>query len=66
MNKVIFKFNNGNGAILCSCCYCIIKTGSTFTEEEWEAIRGEVSLEAQYCSNHCKNKHTSTLTLNSK
>jgi hypothetical protein len=57
MKKAIFKFNGGLGAILCSSCKVIIKTGKDFTEEEIKAIRGELNkdLEAQYCKD-CKDK----------
>jgi|688.fasta_scaffold00087_102 hypothetical protein len=47
--KAIFKFNGGKGALLCSKCSKIIKTGSTMTEEEILAMKGKASLEAQYC-----------------
>jgi hypothetical protein len=55
MSKAIFKFNNGNGAILCSKCSVIIKTGIDFTEDEWKGIRGEKHIKAQYCDK-CKAK----------
>jgi len=45
--KAIFKFNGGKGALLCSKCSKIIKTGSTMTEEEILAMKGKASLEAQ-------------------
>ena len=53
MKKAIFKFNGGNGALLCSKCKVIIKTGKDFTEQEIKAIRGEIKLDSQYC-NKCK------------
>lgn len=53
MSEAIFKFNNGNLAILCSGCRAIIKTGVDFTDEETKACRGERPLTAQYCEN-CK------------
>ena len=49
----IFKFNGGSGALLCSKCSAIIKTGSEFTDEEWKAMKGEVELPPQYCE-QCK------------
>lgn len=55
MSKAIFKFNNGNGALLCSKCRTIIKTGIDFTEDEWKASGGELQLGAQYCEK-CTNK----------
>lgn len=53
IGKSIFKFNGGLGAILCSKCSVIIKTGKDFTENEWKAFRGELKLESQFC-NKCK------------
>jgi hypothetical protein len=53
MDKAIFKFNGGNGALLCSKCNVIIKTGKDFTEEEKKALRGEKKLPAKYCDK-CK------------
>ena len=51
--KAIFKFNSGNGALLCSSCHVIIKVGSQFTEDEWKAMRGEIELDHQFCD-ECK------------
>ena len=56
MKKALFKFNGGLGALLCSKCSVIIKTGREFTEEESRAIRGELTLPAQYC-NKCKKEY---------
>lgn len=39
VQTAIFKYNNGNGALLCSNCRIIIKTGR------------EISMYPQYCSN---------------
>jgi hypothetical protein len=54
-NKAIFKFNNGNLAILCSKCSKIIKVGYEFTEEEMDACMGKSELPTQYC-NKCNNE----------
>jgi len=53
--KAKFKFNNGNGALLCSKCSVIIKTGRDYTKEEKEAAYGDGYLEPQYC-NKCKDE----------
>lgn len=54
--KLIVKFNNGNGAILCSGCRTIIKVGNQYTEEERKYSRGEIEyLPPQYCEK-CKTK----------
>jgi len=55
MNKAVFKFNSGYGALLCSKCHVIIKTGQKMTEKEWKALRGEIDLPPQYCEK-CKSK----------
>jgi hypothetical protein len=55
MEKAIFKYNGGLGALLCSKCRVIIKTGKDFTEEEIMAIKGKIDMPPQYC-NKCKNK----------
>ena len=45
--KAIFKFNSGHGALLCSKCKVIIKTGKDFTEEEIKAIKGKIDMPPQ-------------------
>lgn len=55
MKKAIFKFNSSIGALLCSLCHCIIKTGKDFTYYEQEACKGNEELEEQFC-NKCKEK----------
>ena len=57
IKKAIYKFNNGNGALLCSNCNVIIKVGREFTEEEWRALKGEIKMEPQYCKK-CKTTET--------
>ena len=51
--KAIFKFNNGNGALLCNCCSGIIKTGSDFSDYERDAMLGDKELVPQFCKD-CK------------
>lgn len=48
--KAIFKFNGGVGALLCSGCRVILKTGDQFTEEEKEAMIGKKELPPQTCN----------------
>jgi NAD-dependent SIR2 family protein deacetylase len=61
MEKAIFKFNGGLGALLCSKCRVIIKTGKDFSPEEIKAIKGKVPLPpAQYC-NDCNSKQIKKL-----
>lgn len=55
MGKAIFKFNGGQGVLLCSNCSVIVKTGKDFTEQEWAALQGKGEISSVYC-NECKNK----------
>lgn len=45
----IFKYNGGQGALLCSKCRVIIKKGKDFTDEEKKAMKGKITLPPQYC-----------------
>ena len=50
-DRIVFKFNSGLGAIVCSGCSKTLKTGLEFTAQELASIRGEIGLlPAQYCS----------------
>lgn len=53
--KAKFKFNGGQGALLCSKCSIIIKEGRFFTEDEWKAARGEIKMGPQFCD-ECEEK----------
>ena len=54
MGKLIMKYNSSLGAILCSLCRKILKTGKVYTEEEAAYSRGEIKdLPEQYCDT-CK------------
>ena len=54
MNKAVFKFNSGQGALLCSKCRKIIKIYSEMNADEQLAFDGKKELEPQYCIK-CKN-----------
>ena len=51
-----FKFNGGQGAILCEKCGVILKQGKEIPEYVWEAVRnGTVSqLPDMYCEDNCE------------
>lgn len=49
MDKAIFKFNGGSGALLCSKCRTIIKTGDTMSQYEKDAMVGKHIMPAQEC-----------------
>jgi hypothetical protein len=60
-NKAVFKWNNGNLALLCSRCRTIIKEGIDFTDRERECCShgggcAKYYLPPQYCSK-CKIVH---------
>jgi hypothetical protein len=49
-DRLIVKFNSGQGAILCSGCSKILKVGSEYTEEERKYALGKLRhLPPQYC-----------------
>lgn len=52
LENAVFKFNGGNGALLCSGCSVIIKVGYQFNDAEREAAYGDHgnTLPPQYCS----------------
>ena len=51
-----FKFNGGNGAILCDKCGVILKQGKDIPEYVWEAVKnGTVGkLPGMCCKDNCK------------
>lgn len=49
MQKAIFKFNGGQGALLCSKCRGIIKTGATMSQFEKDAMLGKQEMLGQEC-----------------
>lgn len=51
--RAIFKFNGGKGALLCSKCQIIIRSGKELTIADWYAMRVEKIMLPQYC-NECK------------
>ncbi len=53
--KAKFKISGGNPVLLCSECSTVIKYSRYFTEEEWQAARGEIKLDSQYCD-ECEEK----------
>lgn len=58
-DKLIFKFNGGNGAVLCSNCFKIIFSGKEIPNEYWDAAISEKQQKkvgACFCSDKCKNE----------
>jgi hypothetical protein len=50
MEKAIFKFNGGLGALLCSSCRTIIKTGADMSQFEKDAMKGKQVMLPRYCT----------------
>ncbi len=56
-DKLKVKYNNGRGAILCSGCNVIIKTGKDYTPEERQYAVGDLEyLPPQFCEK-CESKN---------
>jgi hypothetical protein len=56
---LIFKFNGGNGAVLCNNCHVIIHSGSQIPPEMWDAATHKKehtyeSIGPQFCCEKCK------------
>jgi len=51
VKKAILKLNGGLGAVVCSNCAVIIRSGNTLTDEDRLAIKGKIKLYSQYCKN---------------
>jgi hypothetical protein len=65
-NKLIFKFNGGLGAILCSNCGKIIATGSRIPEKFWVTAAGMgtetyESIGPQFCCKDCEQEWFDTI-----
>ena len=57
-DRLIFKFNGGIGAILCSNCGKIIATGNRIPERFWDAATGKngetyEDIGPQFCCENC-------------
>jgi hypothetical protein len=60
-NELIFKFNGGNGAILCNNCGKIILTGKQIPERFWKVATGESGetykdIGPQFCCDKCEDE----------
>jgi hypothetical protein len=47
--KAKFKLVAGDPVLLCSKCSKIIKYAKYFSEEDWQAYKGEIKLSPQIC-----------------
>lgn len=61
MEKAVFKFNGGLGALLCSGCRTIIKTGSEMSQFEKDAMMGTQEMPPKFCAK-CQGGYEYTLT----
>ena len=55
-DRLIFKFNGGRGAVLCSNCYTIVYEGSRIPDEYKDAMLNgqENNFEPVFCCDECK------------
>ena len=63
-----FKFNGGNGAVLCSNCSKIIMSGARIPKEIWEAVsdrsggRPIENIPPMFCCDECREKYENRKT----
>lgn len=55
-NHLIFKFNSGLGAVLCSNCRKIICTGDRIPKYIWDEP-SKSKLPPQFCCDECKHEY---------
>lgn len=55
-DRLVYKFNGGRGAVLCSNCYTIVYEGSRIPDEYKDAmVNGqENNFEPVFCCDECK------------
>lgn len=55
-NRLIYKFNGGNGAVLCSNCYKIMYEGSNIPEDMMNAVKNGQQKEfgPVFCCDYCE------------
>ena len=61
-DKLIFKFNGGRGAVLCSNCFCVMYEGKYIPAEYTEAICNDKQKEfgPAFCCETCKQEWQDT------
>jgi hypothetical protein len=61
-NRLIYKFNGGMGAVLCSNCYCIMYEGRRIPDEYREAVINghEEDFGPVFCCDECKREWCKT------
>lgn len=62
-DRLIYKFNGGAGAVLCSNCYCIICEGSRIPDEYRDAVINGQQEEfgPVFCCNECQREWCDTM-----
>lgn len=58
-DRLIFKFNGGNGAVLCNNCKTIILTGNKIPRQFWDAATNKnkdtyEEIGPQFCCEECE------------
>jgi hypothetical protein len=61
-DRLVYKFNGGAGAVLCSNCYCIICEGSRIPDEYRDAVIAGKQEEfgPVFCCDECINEWNKT------
>lgn len=61
-DRLIYKFNGGAGAVLCSNCYCIICEGSRIPDEYRDAVIADKQEEfgPVFCCDDCREEWENT------
>lgn len=61
-DRLIYKFNGGAGAVLCSNCYCIICEGSRIPDEYRDVVIADKQEEfgPVFCCDDCKKEWENT------
>lgn len=61
-DRLIYKFNGGAGAVLCSNCYCIICEGSRIPDEYRDAVIADKQEEfgPVFCCDDCRKEWENT------
>ena len=61
-DRLIYKFNGGAGAVLCSNCYCIVCEGSRIPDEYRDAVIADKQEEfgPVFCCDDCRKEWENT------
>ena len=55
--QAVYKFNGGLGALLCSGCYVILRSGASLTKADRLGMNGEITNPPAFCK-ECGEKYS--------